>query len=55
VDIPVAIQYSNYQTISGVTLPLHVQKYINNGLTLDLQIQSASFNSGLATPSPSAQ
>jgi hypothetical protein len=47
VDIPVEIQFSNYQPWNGVQVPLHVQKYLNNGLVLDLQISSAMLNSGL--------
>ncbi len=46
-DIPVQIVFSSYQTISGVKIPMHVQKFFNNSLLLDLQFQSASINSGL--------
>jgi len=46
-DIPVRIEFSNYQAVNGIVIPTHVQKFINNTLTLDAQIQSASINSGL--------
>jgi len=46
-DIPVEIRYSNYQVSSGVRVPLHVQKYINNGLVLDLNLTALTLNSGL--------
>jgi len=46
-DIPVQILFSNYQNNGGVLVPLHVQKYINNNLFVDLQLQSAALNSGL--------
>ena len=49
VDIPVYIQFSNYQETSGVTVPMHIQKYVNNTLTLDVQVQSAAINTGLAS------
>lgn len=49
-DIPVVIDFSNYQTVSGVTMPMHVQRSVNGTLQLDIQVQSASFNAGL-TPS----
>lgn len=49
VDIPTEIQFSNYTTVSGARIPLHVQKYLNNGLTLDLQFGSVTLNSGLTT------
>jgi hypothetical protein len=46
-DLPTEIRYSNYQTISGIPVPLHVQKLVNNCLFLDVQFQSATFNSGI--------
>jgi hypothetical protein len=55
IDIPIAIEYSNYQTVSGISLPFHVQKYMNNNLALDIQIQSTAFNSGLTAAALSAQ
>jgi hypothetical protein len=47
-DIPVEIYFSQYRMISGAQIPLHVQKYLNNSLFLDLQLQSASINSGIS-------
>jgi hypothetical protein len=47
VDIPVEIRFSSYQAINGVQVPFHVQKYLNNGLVLDLQFNNAVLNSGL--------
>jgi hypothetical protein len=47
VDIPVTIQYSNYHTVNGVALPFRIQKYFNNSLALDLQVQSAEINTGI--------
>ena len=55
VDIPVTIQYSNYEAVNGVLLPFHVQKYFNNSLAMDLQIQTAVFNSGITISAPNAQ
>jgi hypothetical protein len=46
-DYPVEIRFSNYQTVSGVPIPFHVQKFMNRVLQLDLTIQSASVNTGL--------
>ena len=54
-DIPTEMRYSNYQTFGGVQIPLHVQKFINNTLTLDLQFQNASLNTGLTAAQISAQ
>jgi hypothetical protein len=47
-DISVQIQFSNYQSISGVQVPMHVQEFVNGTLSLDLQLQSATLNSGLS-------
>jgi hypothetical protein len=47
-DIPTQIRFSGYQAVNGVQVPFHVQKYLNNSLVLDLQLSSASLNSGLA-------
>jgi hypothetical protein len=46
-DIPVQILYSKYQAVSGVQIPFHIQKFLNNSLLLDLQLQTAVLNSGL--------
>jgi hypothetical protein len=46
-DIPIELLFSDYRTISGVQIPFRVQKFLNNGLTLDLQFQNAAINSGL--------
>lgn len=46
-DIPITIQFSDYRAISGIQVPFHVQRYLNNSLTLDLQFQMALMNSGI--------
>jgi len=46
-DIPVELLFSDYRTISGIQIPFHIQRFLNNGLILDLQIQNAAINSGL--------
>lgn len=50
-DIPVEIRFSGYRSTGSVQLPFHVQKFINNSLSLDLQFQSAAINSGLTDSS----
>jgi hypothetical protein len=47
-DIPVEVRFSDYRTVNGVQIPFHVQKYLNNSLMLDIQLQTAVMNSGLA-------
>jgi hypothetical protein len=43
-DIPTEIHFSDYRLVNGVTVPFHIQKFINNGLVLDLQITSVQIN-----------
>jgi hypothetical protein len=47
-DIPIEVHFSDYRSVNGVQIPFHVQKFLNNGLILDLQFQSAILNSGLS-------
>jgi hypothetical protein len=54
-DIPTEIRYSNYQNVGGAQVPLHVQRYLNNTLTTDLQFQNASLNAGLTVAQITAQ
>lgn len=46
-DIPTEIRYSNFQSVDGAQIPLHIQKYMNNMLLVDLQFQNATLNTGL--------
>jgi len=47
-DIPIEVRFSDYRAVNGVQVPFHVQKFLNNGLILDLQFQTAVLNTGLA-------
>jgi hypothetical protein len=49
VDIPVEVDFSNYQQVQGIQVPFHVQKFLNRSLFLDLTVQSAIVNSGLTS------
>jgi outer membrane lipoprotein-sorting protein len=46
-DIPLVIRFSDYRVVDGAQIPFHVEKYMNNGLILDLHFQSAALNTGL--------
>jgi hypothetical protein len=46
-NIPVEVDFSNYEVVQGVQVPLHIQKFMNGSLFLDLTIQNVSVNSGL--------
>ncbi len=48
VDIAVAVMFSDYRKVSGSMIPFHIQRYVNNSLMLDIQLTSASLNSGVS-------
>jgi hypothetical protein len=48
INIGVEVDFSNYQAVNGVQIPFHIQKFMNGTLFLDVTIQSAILNSGLA-------
>jgi hypothetical protein len=47
-NISIEIEFSGYQMVNGVQIPLHVKKLISGGLALDLVATSANVNSGLS-------
>lgn len=47
-DIPVEILFANYRAVNGVQIPFHIQKMLNGGIVLDMNVTSAVVNSGLA-------
>jgi hypothetical protein len=48
-NIAVEIRYSNYQVANGIRVPLHIQKYQEGTLTLDLAVTNAVANSGVSS------
>jgi len=54
-DIPVDLHFSDYRATNGAQIPFHIQKFINNSLSLDIQFQSAALNSGLTAAQVGAQ
>jgi len=46
----VEIRYENYIKTSGIWHPSRIEKYINNGLFLTIDIESAEFNQGSSDP-----
>jgi len=46
-NISIEIDFSNYQAIAGVTVPMHIQKYVQGTLTIDFTGSTATFNTGL--------
>jgi hypothetical protein len=54
-DIPLEIRFSDYRPVGGAQVPFRIQKYLNNSLILDLQLQSTAFNTGLTAADFSVQ
>lgn len=50
-NIPVEIRFGNYQAVSGVLVPMRIQKVFNSALLLDVTVTSAQFNTGLPATS----
>jgi hypothetical protein len=55
VNIPTQIKFSNYQVVQGASVPYHIQKYIQNGLALDVMVTGVQVNSGLSATDFQAQ
>ena len=55
VNIPVEIDFSNYQTMNGILVPKHVQKYYQGVLLLDFQITNVAVNTGIPSSNFSIQ
>lgn len=47
-NIGVQVMFSDYRKVNGAMIPFHIQRYVNNSLTLDVQLTSASLNLGVA-------
>jgi hypothetical protein len=46
-DIARAILFSNYQTVNGVQAPFRVQRFVQNGMAVDVVLTGMALNSGL--------
>jgi hypothetical protein len=43
-SVAIQVLYSNYQTVNGVQIPFHIQRYVNGSLQLDIFVSSAQSN-----------
>lgn len=46
-DLRVTVKFSSYQTVEGVAVPMHIQRYQQGALMLDATISGVSLNQGL--------
>lgn len=47
-NILVEVDFSNYQTVGGVIVPMHIQRYQQGNLMDEVSVSGASFNTGLS-------
>lgn len=43
-DIPVRIQFSDYQVVNGFAVPFHIERYVNGVLSLEITVTQAAVN-----------
>jgi hypothetical protein len=48
VNIAVQVMLSDYRNVNGTQIPFRIQRYVNDSLTLVLQISSANINTGVS-------
>lgn len=46
-NLLVEIDFSNYQAVSGVAVPMRIQRYQQGNLMVDITVSGASFNTGI--------
>ncbi len=47
-NLLIEIDFSDYRSVSGTLMPMHIQRYLQGNLLADVTIISASVNSGLS-------
>jgi hypothetical protein len=47
-DIPTEIRFSDYRVVNGVKVPFKILKFLNNGVVLDVQLETVVLNTGLS-------
>jgi hypothetical protein len=48
-SIPIEVDFANYETVNDVLVPMHIQKYMQGTLMIDLMVSGAVFNSGISS------
>lgn len=46
--IPIRIEFSDYQSAQGDAVPYHIERYVQDGLVLDVKVTDAQLNTGLS-------
>lgn len=46
-NVPVEIDFTNYESMAGIVIPAHIQRFVQNTLQADLTVTGASINTGI--------
>lgn len=46
-SLSIEVDFANYQTINGIAVPMHIQRYQQGTLMVDVTVSGASFNTGI--------
>jgi hypothetical protein len=49
--VRIEVRYGNYQLQHGLEIPFHIQRWINGGLVMDMQVTQAQWNTGISSDS----
>lgn len=47
-NLLIEVDFANYQNVNGALVPMHIQRYSQGNLQLDLTVTGVSFNTGLS-------
>ncbi len=50
IDLPAEVEFSEYRKVSGVMIPMHIRKFLQGNLILDVNVTGVSINTGLVLP-----
>jgi len=46
-NLLVEVDFSNYQTVNGISVPMRIQKFLQGSLIVDIAVSGAAFNTGV--------
>jgi len=48
IDLPTVVEFSDYQSIKGIAVPMTIRRYLQGNLLLEISVSNVTFNRGLA-------
>ena len=49
--IRIEVHYGNYQSLHGLEIPFHIQRWVNGSLVMDMHVTQAQWNTGISNTS----